>query len=746
MGEESYMSGASGMSGMDAPAAAGATGGAMAPEMITKKLANYWILIGCIPLLLFLLVAVPTVLYVKSVSDYVNAYYCNTDSCKAEGSRILSLQSGGPKPCDDFYDHVCPSSMQGLERLSLKYLASKMKSSLVKGKRAVTDNFMLLHQVCVGTTDPSAALAQIRLDPLFFNGWPNWAIADPDPATAAGRATKYYAIDSFVTAKVVWSAVYPAGSTKASTMDATLELSMPRNTYVEFLKNNVNSKGKNVVTGFDVFWKAVLQAAASPLSDEQSNLIFGRLVNFQSMFAEYAYTKAASPRHPVLTTVDKMKKLSNKFWLWDKYFAVFGATLTANKVIRVMDPSYILGLAAFFKNLIDRRQMTDSALTVQVGMDIYLGVFGPTGFPNPKDWKLYERVEGCLIHVDQLMPHAIALGLGDVYQKQFAAITLRKPDGKGSMPLHVFGIEKVRAVAEEMDMSHSLSMSSTEASRVRFYEQVKDLTVMAFYANDTDKPTDKVAQALYGGVTVTEDSTAFSTYQPIVHQRMNKYWSCLAKVDPANAGFLMFRDGAPGLMFKVMYFSELNTLYVPLSVLVPKMYKDSGWNKLSSAKYGYYITKGLMQMFTPKGSLIKPMQLYSEPWLGSSTTGLLQTRLVDCLQAARGNKTNLMHLNDPINAGAITPAFRYYRKMARKRAYPRPEYRLDDAPYISETAIFFYVWSQPYCHTPGGKDMMNMAVKHDDYFHEAFDCKAGDKMFLPPQKRCYIWRSTRLNY
>lgn len=36
--------------------------------MITKKLANYWILIGSIPLVLFLLVAIPTVLYVKGVS------------------------------------------------------------------------------------------------------------------------------------------------------------------------------------------------------------------------------------------------------------------------------------------------------------------------------------------------------------------------------------------------------------------------------------------------------------------------------------------------------------------------------------------------------------------------------------------------------------------------------------------------------------------------------------------------------
>ncbi|KAL1469513.1 hypothetical protein MTO96_041029, partial [Rhipicephalus appendiculatus] len=60
----------------------GGGAGAAQAEMITKKLANYWCLIGSIPLVLFLLVALPTIFYVKKFSEYVNADYCDTKSCK----------------------------------------------------------------------------------------------------------------------------------------------------------------------------------------------------------------------------------------------------------------------------------------------------------------------------------------------------------------------------------------------------------------------------------------------------------------------------------------------------------------------------------------------------------------------------------------------------------------------------------------------------------------------------------------
>ncbi|KAL3205844.1 hypothetical protein MRX96_040594, partial [Rhipicephalus microplus] len=109
MAEESAMSTAeSGMSGVDPGAPVGAPGGAGAvqAEMITKKLANYWCIIGSIPLVLFLLVALPTIFYVKKFSEYVNADYCDTKSCKELADVILKMGDTSDA-CKGFSTHVC---------------------------------------------------------------------------------------------------------------------------------------------------------------------------------------------------------------------------------------------------------------------------------------------------------------------------------------------------------------------------------------------------------------------------------------------------------------------------------------------------------------------------------------------------------------------------------------------------------------------------------------------------------------
>ncbi|XP_049528927.1 uncharacterized protein LOC125947720 [Dermacentor silvarum] len=101
MAEESAMSTAE--SGIEPPP--GAAAGAPA-EMITKKLANYWCLIGSIPLILFLLVAIPTIFYVKKFSEYVNAEYCDTKSCK-DLADIIGKMGDQKDACKSFSAHVC---------------------------------------------------------------------------------------------------------------------------------------------------------------------------------------------------------------------------------------------------------------------------------------------------------------------------------------------------------------------------------------------------------------------------------------------------------------------------------------------------------------------------------------------------------------------------------------------------------------------------------------------------------------
>ncbi|XP_049272476.1 uncharacterized protein LOC125758852 [Rhipicephalus sanguineus] len=113
MAEESAMSSAeSGVSGMSsvggadpaAPVPGGA--GAAQAEMITKKLANYWCIIGSIPLVMFLLVALPTIFYVKKFSEYVNADYCDTKSCK-ELADLIQKMGDTSDACKGFSAHVC---------------------------------------------------------------------------------------------------------------------------------------------------------------------------------------------------------------------------------------------------------------------------------------------------------------------------------------------------------------------------------------------------------------------------------------------------------------------------------------------------------------------------------------------------------------------------------------------------------------------------------------------------------------
>ncbi|KAK8779587.1 hypothetical protein V5799_019074, partial [Amblyomma americanum] len=102
MGDESMVSG---MSEGGPPGTAGAGVGA---EGIMKKLSNYWFIVGSIPLVMFMLVCLPTVFYVKSISEYKNAYYCRSKACDTLAEVTKTAREA--KPCDDYFGAVCPAA------------------------------------------------------------------------------------------------------------------------------------------------------------------------------------------------------------------------------------------------------------------------------------------------------------------------------------------------------------------------------------------------------------------------------------------------------------------------------------------------------------------------------------------------------------------------------------------------------------------------------------------------------------
>uniref|UniRef100_A0A6B0VAA8 Uncharacterized protein n=1 Tax=Ixodes ricinus TaxID=34613 RepID=A0A6B0VAA8_IXORI len=373
--------------------------------------------------------------------------------------------------------------------------------------------------------------------------------------------------------------------------------------------------------------------------------------------------------------------------------------------------------------------------SMKSALDTLLHIYG---VPILKDSKIIapKKAALCLVHIDRLLP----MGLAVLMKKDLEA-KFKKPDGvisDAKSSVLIYGMEQAKAITDELIKAHALASMSTEDSRTGLYKRLSKMEYTIFYTNKSEDLDDTVLKDIvdYGiaGAGVT-------THEIVMQKTRMNYWNQYWSVFPGtgNKELLMFRDPKATTAIQSMYDLYMNRLYVSLGAFIAPMHKNSRHNMMLSARYAYYIIKGILNTFTLHGSMVGPYEEHSDPWMGYIFSSRLEA-YGTCVASERKSNGTLNAVHDPVDAAAVIPAFRYYRKLLLERAYPRPEYRIDLMPRYNLIQLFFYVWAQPLCGRPSKKGLINSVTRNTYYFNAGFEC-AGKKA-----TPCDIWNTTRRAY
>ncbi|XP_065299440.1 uncharacterized protein [Dermacentor albipictus] len=720
MAEESAMSTAE--SGVPPPP--GAAGTAIQAEVITKKLANYWCLIGSIPLILFLLVAVPTILYVKKFSEYVNAEYCGTKSCKDLADVILKMGSTHDA-CTSFSKHVCKAKADyALE--TLNKIHSDIDKFTPKDGDPGLATFARAKAFLLACPEASKDFPQdndgrpVAPIPEFPEGLDYEGRYNA--AELAANAT-FFGVDTLVRG-LVCAVNYTDGT--PDTPDGgnpLIELSAPTQDFYHRMLLNMAGK-----TYMDV---------AKFLQHPDDEDILPKIDPFRKKLDAFilSKTRTAKQNMPIVIDVGDLDRLIGPTWSWSQYLLQLKLVVKEKNLIRLMHPEYLLGLGPFIEEETTKDPFTRALVNVVQQIDAYLAIFGHLAIP---DFPAAKKKAACVMLTERTFPGAIGHGL--LYQRatQFGAPNGINPGGSSIPAMSGFLDSEVRQMLDSMTFSYALSTSATEENRVGFYRQVQKMNVAPGFFNTSDGLYDDAMKSYAGKVPEYLDDV--DTYDFVSKARqdfMFLYWKILGKNNPTKN----FRNPFDPLY--ATYLPSENFLYVPMGVFTKPVFRNSQRNRIFAATSGYLVMTGVMRALTMTGSMVVKNQLSFENWVGYSWTRKME-KYTDCLQADRKDNGTIETTADVYMVAAVTPALRYFKKLVFQKAFPRPEFRIDWVSDLSSTQLFFYNWALLHCGSPAGQELIDIAARNNPYFAESFGCEKGSKMIkLDP---CFLWNTTRRHY
>lgn len=701
-------------SGMEPPPGAPTGAGAQA-EMITKKLANYWCVIGSIPLVMFLLVAIPTIFYVKKFSEYVNADYCDTKSCKELADVILKMGDTS-EACKSFSAHVCKAkadyAIETLNKIHADITGFTAEENPGLKTANLAKSFI---GACegAGTADdgPVSALPDEMGSQLDVTGV-------HDPAQIAGTMAKY-GLDGIV--RAVQVAGNKSGNEETAQM---MELSAPiEDMYVHTILEMYGVKMKDFIDKHK--------------GDEDLDV-----PNLEKFLASYeAYTVASTSKTlqhmaRLVTVSDLKNQHSQGNWSWATFFSAFDdlglSYLSDDSYVKLVHPKYLLGLNAFFDEWYNKVQahvrifancMMQTMALVQT--------LGPHLFPKGP-----QKKAACVMHCARLFPAAMDHMLFYTRSTQFGAANGINPGGTNSTAMMAFLSNHVQGMLDSMAFSFSLSTSVTEENRVNFYRKLKSIKVSPGFLNNTEGLDDKDIAELSAMVTPGDNFDVVGCATQVIQHFPNLYWK-------NNATYLKFRN--PYSPLYATYTPGEQHLYVPMGVFTKPIFRNSQKNRIFAAASGFLVMSGVMKALSMSGAMVVPGQLMPENWIGYSWSRTMQ-KYIYCLAQDRTVNDTLITIMDEHLLGAMMPAYRYFKRMVLAKAFPRPEFRIDWVSDLSSTQLFFYNWALLHCSTPSGKLLIDLNVKNSHYFREAFHCEVGSAMYKSSRPLCELWNSTRRQY
>lgn len=711
----------SGVSGYD-QGGAGAGAGAQA-EMITKKLANYWCLIGSIPLVLFLLVAIPTIFFVKKFSDYVNAHYCDTKSCKDIADMIQA--AGSPSDaCSSLAKAACKTKQKDYITQLWQNLQKEITGSKLLAQEtppevlALCNHYRTVAQQCIANAPTDGDFSTQLLD-AYGEAIEIGKTFD----ISGGRNLAYYSgkmsaygIDGLVRAVAILG----------KNNEKSLELSAPfKDMYPSMLMEIFNQKS----------YKGILQGIDDDTYTPQIT------DTFAEKFAAFALDKTSKLKDHIPVVMTKENLLAKDAaapspngkpgWSWTEYFEAMEstpvkATFDPSTKIRLSHPTYLLGL----------REFADSTETLVGGGPVWLQVqallhmAGPMVFGKAQVGK-YPYL--CYHWADRFMPGASSAVFFMQRNAQFGAGSGINPGGTNASSMATLLRKEVQDILDSTAFSLSLAVSAPEETRAAYYTLTKKTSVIAgaFYDNSSKELKDDVLKKFEPGP-LEEDATV-QFWIDARNKWAEKYWAYEPDV-------LKFREPMGSSQVYASYSPTEQHLFVPMGAFTKPFFRNTKNNRAFAAIGGYAVIAGLMHALTSYGTFVTKGDVYPKSWTGYSWAAKM-VKFQQCMKGQRKENNSLSNVMDQHMLGAVTPTFRYYRRMVFKIAYPRPEFRIDWIGDYSSTQIFYYTWAMMHCGTEYGKTLIDLAAKNSKYFHESFQCESK----LNP-RRCQLWESSRRNY
>lgn len=695
--------------------------GAVQAEMITKKLANYWCLIGSIPLVLFLLVAIPTIFFVKRFSDYVNAYYCDTKSCKEIADAILASGSISDS-CGNFSKAACSSKKPNYIVQLWTKMEKELKDggALPSGESGPPENLLLsfkykaLAELCkVYAPQPEVAYA---VDLLKLIG-KKLGIGENVDAT---NQLNIWELSGTMAALGLDGMVRAVAILDNDTHKA-LELSAPiKDMYPTMLMDILGKSYKDLMAGID------LEDPFLPNSPE----------DFAKQFADFLLDKTskAEDNIPIVMTMDELiakdQENPNAPWKWDGFFNSFKAvakSVSNDYKIRLSHPTYLLGLYGFSNITV----LLPGAGNVVLQLNALIHLLGPLAF-LPKDRK--DNPHLCYPWADRVLPGASAAAFFLHRIGHFGAINGIQPNMRNATAMVDLLNLEVQGVLDSMALSFSLSVSAPEPARAGFYQLTKKMskTPGAFYNNGTkDVDHEMLKRIIMFDVPDEGDPITFAADAKL--HLMSKYWDYTPEL-------LKFREPFGSTQIYASYSPTEQHLFVPMGVFTKPFFRNTKHNRAFTALSGYAVIAGLMHALTAYGASVAKNEIYPVPWAGYSWMDKM-VKFQNCMRVQRKQNGSLLGAMDQYMLGAVSPTYRYYRRSVLRVAYPRPEFRIDWIGDYSSTHIFFYTWAMMHCGSPNGRKLIDLTAKNSKYFHEGFSCESK----LNPH-RCQLWESSRRNY
>lgn len=769
MGDESMASGMSSVSSSADPGGAppAAAGGSPTAEGIMKKLSNYWFIVGSIPLVMFLLVCLPTVFYVKSISEYKNAFYCRSKACDALA--LVTKAARDAKPCDDYFTSVCKAATAfDAKSVVKKDIDFVMKASGMWGDNAppyvtaVGDvkkcekeanspgaiTWAMIGTV-IGVPSISTAMGklgqgtqlkpdiitmcttaqQYGIDCMFHFEWMRGATVrafgtDPKPTIGEGLPTPAKSADIAISAPDmgVMEPNHYLVDLGGQTLDDTV-------TPVHNAMKDLDDTLDDDVSG------SFLAAGKSACKKMNELLEYSK---------DLDYTVA--PRMVLTTEFSKIDSLTG--FTFQNYIPLTEAVQTFIPAVKnhkrylVRSPNYV--------DLLNRAiNFCPVGGKCYVTMDEYYAfIFYDTALRAGGNFMVKDTIPDdlrqlwCFRYLDWLMPTAMAASSEKYIMKTYWPFGLKNPkDPKNPLSAFSLGMKYLSLLLDAFVHSYALSAASSEKSRANLYTKMQQLDYMAFYPNTSDKQNvDKVTN-MTSKLAIVDDFS-LSTYFVNRKQNFAYYWQSAAAD---------LKDGYIE-RFPMMYSDDVgaydygtNLMFVPFGTFRPSYYRDSTAYMGNYATFGYWGSKNILKMLNNAGSYAKTGYSYPQMWPGTYAVGKMNWHF-RCFNPDKTNLTIKARLlaegNNP-----ISPGFRFFRKQALIRANPRPEYRLDEDAKADMDQIYLTAVMRTFCRYKGMKANINTMFQHDLYFQTAYCSDSdGGKMKMDPKKLCYIWHSTRRNY